>query len=55
MSRIKRFLGFCQVKGCWNRSTLTVENKEVKLKRYICEEHFKALLKTADYIKVEEE
>lgn len=53
IKKIKGLLGFCQCDKCWHRATLIVENKEVKLKRYICEEHFKDLLKTADYIKVE--
>lgn len=53
--KIKGLLGFCQCDKCWHRSTRVVSAKNVKFKRYICEEYFKALLKTADYIKVEEE
>lgn len=36
MSKIKKLLGFCQVKGCWNRSTLIVEAKNINVKRHMC-------------------
>lgn len=51
--RIKGLLGFCQCEKCWHRSTRVVSAKNVRPKVYICEEHLKALIKTADYIKVE--
>ena len=51
--KLKGLLGFCQCDKCWHRSTRVVTAKNVKFKRYICEEHLKALIKTADYINVE--
>lgn len=50
--KIKGLLGLCQFHKCWHRSTRVVSGKGVKTKVYICEEHLKALIKTADYIKV---
>lgn len=37
MGKIKGFLGFYQAKGCWNRSTLTVEAKNINVKRHMCD------------------
>lgn len=51
--KIKGLLGFCQYNKCWHRSTRVVTAKGVRTKVYICEEHLKDLIKTADYIKVE--
>ncbi|MGG5461481.1 hypothetical protein [Clostridium sp. B9] len=52
--KVKGLLGFCQCKKCWHRSTRVVSGKGVKTNKvYICEEHLKALIRTADYIKVE--
>lgn len=51
--KLKGLLGFCQCNKCWHRSTSVVSGKGVRTKVYICDEHLKALIKTADYIKVE--
>ena len=36
MRKIKKLLGVCQAKGCWNRSTLIVEEKNINVKRHMC-------------------
>lgn len=53
--KIKGLLGFCQCDKCWHRSTLIVENKEVKLKRYICENCFEKIMNVLSSTEIEEE
>ncbi|MDH2460235.1 MAG: hypothetical protein ACLUG2_04395 [Clostridium perfringens] len=51
--KIKGLLGFCQCDKCWHRSTLIVENKEVKLKRYICENCFEKIMNVLSSTEIE--
>lgn len=36
INNIKRILGFCECKGCWNRAEFDLEIKGTKIKKSIC-------------------
>lgn len=54
MVKIKGLLGFCQAKGCWNRSTLTVEAKNINVKRHMCASCCERLFKLMKEVNVNE-
>jgi hypothetical protein len=41
--KLKGILGYCQSKGCWNKSDFDVDIPSIKVKRHLCETHTKKL------------
>lgn len=45
---IKRKLGFCNTKGCWNIAYYDVEIPNIKVKRCLCKKHLAELINEID-------
>lgn len=41
---IKRKLGFCNTKGCWERADYDIEIPNIKVKRCLCEKHLEKFI-----------
>lgn len=52
--KLKGLLGFCQYNKCWHRSTLVIESKDIKLKRYICEKCSEKIINVLNSTEIEE-
>jgi len=45
--KIKGILGFCQSKGCWNKSEYDIEIPTIKVTRHLCETHAQKIINSS--------
>ncbi len=44
LAKLKGTLGYCQSKGCWNKSDYDVDIPQIKATRHLCETHAQKLI-----------